>query len=85
MSEPRVMIVTGATNGIGEAAAVELARRGNRVGIVARNPTKAAATVTKIKQTAPDATVDVFVADLAPTSARWPANCSSTTSTSTCC
>lgn len=61
----QVMIVTGATNGIGEAAAVELARRRARVGIVARNPDKAEATVARIRSAAPDASVDVFMADLA--------------------
>src|SRR3954463_13692703 len=58
----QVMIVTGATNGIGEAAAIELARRGNRVGIVARNPAKAEATVARMPA---GAVVDVFIGDLA--------------------
>ena len=65
MTERPVMIVTGATNGIGEAAAIELARRGAHVGITARNPAKADATVAKIKAVAPDAPVDVFLGDLA--------------------
>jgi retinol dehydrogenase-12 len=64
MSSQQIVIVTGATNGIGEAAAIELARRGARVGIVARNPEKAAATVTKIRAGTPGATVDVFIGDL---------------------
>ena len=59
------MIVTGATNGIGEAAAIELARRGAHVGIVGRNPTKADATVERIGRAAPEASVDVFIGDLA--------------------
>lgn len=58
------MIVTGATNGIGEAAAVDLARRGNHVGIVARNPRKAEATVARIRAVTPNAPVDVFIGDL---------------------
>jgi NAD(P)-dependent dehydrogenase (short-subunit alcohol dehydrogenase family) len=65
MSDPPVMIVTGATNGIGEAAAIELARRGARVGLVARSPVKAEATVARIRATTPLALVDVFIADLA--------------------
>ena len=65
MSEQPVMLVTGATNGIGEAAAVELAGRGARVGIVARNPAKADATVERIRTATPDAAVDVFIGDLA--------------------
>jgi retinol dehydrogenase 12 len=64
MSARRVMIVTGATNGIGEAAAVDLARRGNHVGIVARNPRKAEATVARIRAVTPNAPVDVFIGDL---------------------
>lgn len=65
MSAPPVMVVTGATNGIGEAAAIELARRGARVGIVARNPAKAEATVARARSVAPHASVDVFHGDLA--------------------
>jgi NAD(P)-dependent dehydrogenase (short-subunit alcohol dehydrogenase family) len=58
------MIVTGATNGIGEAAAIEFARRDAHVGIVARNPRKAEATVARIQAFTPDAPVDVFIGDL---------------------
>ena len=65
MADPQIMIVTGATNGIGEAAVIELARRGAHVGIVARNPGKADATVAKIREVRPGAAVDVFIGDLA--------------------
>jgi len=65
MSESKVMVVTGATNGIGEAAAIELASQGHRVGIVGRNPAKADKTEARIKAVTPDATVDVFIGDLA--------------------
>ena len=59
------MIVTGATNGIGQAAAIELARGGATLGLVARNSAKAEATVARINKAAPDASVEVFIADLA--------------------
>jgi retinol dehydrogenase 12 len=65
MSSVPVMIVTGATNGLGEAAAIELARRGARVGIVARNPDKADATLARIEAAAPGSPADVFIGDLA--------------------
>jgi retinol dehydrogenase-12 len=64
MSEQFVMIVTGATNGIGEAAAIDLARRGARVGMVARSSRKAEATVARIQAATPGAPVDVFMGDL---------------------
>ena len=45
---------------------MELARQGNRVGIVARNPAKADATVAKMQSgSGAGATVDVFIGDLA--------------------
>jgi short-subunit dehydrogenase len=66
MTERLVMVVTGATNGIGEAAAIELARRGARVGIVARSSRKAEVTAARIQAAAPGAPVDVFIGDLAP-------------------
>lgn len=64
MPDRPVAIVTGATNGIGEVTAIELARLGHRVGIVARNPAKADATVARIRAARSDATVDVFLGDL---------------------
>jgi NAD(P)-dependent dehydrogenase (short-subunit alcohol dehydrogenase family) len=58
------VLITGATNGIGLAAAEELARRGAQVAIVARSDAKAADAVERIGR-AGDGAVDVLKADLA--------------------
>ena len=65
VSDRRVMIVTGATSGIGEAAAIALARHGAHLGIVARSPRKVDATIARIRAAAPDAPVETFIGDLA--------------------
>ena len=54
------VLITGATNGIGLAAAEELARRGAQLAIVARSDAKAAEAVERI-----GGDVDVLKADLA--------------------
>ncbi len=58
------VLITGATSGIGLAAAVELARRGAKLAIVARSRERAAEAVRQIKAGTPAATVDLLEADL---------------------
>lgn len=63
MSDRPYMVVTGATSGIGEAAALELARRGAQLAIVARNEAKAAASAGAIAGSS-GVEPDVFIADV---------------------
>lgn len=59
------MLITGATHGIGLAAAAELYRRGAELAIVARSQERAAAAIDHITAARPDAGgVDVLSADL---------------------
>lgn len=58
-------MVTGATSGIGEATAHELARRGATLGIVCRSRAKGEATQASIRRATPQADVQLFEMDLA--------------------
>ncbi|MFC0541809.1 SDR family NAD(P)-dependent oxidoreductase [Kutzneria chonburiensis] len=64
MSTRPVIVVTGATNGLGRLAALEFARRGARLGVVARSPGKVADLRQEIEAAAPGTPVDSFAADL---------------------
>jgi NAD(P)-dependent dehydrogenase (short-subunit alcohol dehydrogenase family) len=59
-----IAIVTGSTSGIGKSTATELARRGNTVVMVARNPELAKKTKEEIIQKTGNQNVDILIADL---------------------
>jgi NAD(P)-dependent dehydrogenase (short-subunit alcohol dehydrogenase family) len=62
-SVPPVVVITGATSGIGELAAIELARRGVHLVLTARSRERADETISRIRQEAPEALLDVVDAD----------------------
>ncbi len=63
-SEP-IILLTGATDGLGQAVACDLARRGATLLLHGRDPQRIAATTEAIRQEAPTTTVRSYRADLA--------------------
>jgi len=61
---PPTVVITGATSGIGGVAAVELARRGARIVVVARERARAEATLARLRAANPAARHVVHLADL---------------------
>jgi NAD(P)-dependent dehydrogenase (short-subunit alcohol dehydrogenase family) len=60
----KIILVTGATSGIGEVTARELARQGAHVILLARNRAKAERTQREIIATTDNSLVDIVIADL---------------------
>ena len=60
----KVFLVTGATDGIGKAAATEFARRGASVTLVGRNPEKTERVVAELKAATGNKNLDYLLCDL---------------------
>lgn len=60
----KTVVVTGGTSGIGEVAAVELAKKGARIVLVARDRGRAADTLAKLKAANPTVSHTAHYADL---------------------
>lgn len=60
----KVCVITGATAGIGEVGAQELARRGARLVVVARDERRGEATMARLREIAPGAAHRIHYADL---------------------
>ena len=58
------VVITGATSGIGQAAALELARQGAWLTIVCRNADKGTATVAELRDAVPGLSADIILCDL---------------------
>lgn len=61
----QVIVVTGATSGIGEETALGIARRGATVVVVGRDPLRTENTVARIRTAVPGADIDGRIANLA--------------------
>jgi NAD(P)-dependent dehydrogenase (short-subunit alcohol dehydrogenase family) len=60
----KTIVITGATSGIGEVAAIRLAEQGARIVFVARDPSRAEATLALLRKANPAAEPVAHIADL---------------------
>jgi NAD(P)-dependent dehydrogenase (short-subunit alcohol dehydrogenase family) len=61
----KICLITGATSGIGQVTALELARQGAQLGLIVRNPQKGEATRQEIIRQTGNESIQIFVADMA--------------------
>ena len=60
----KTVVITGGTSGIGEVAAEVLAKMGARIVLVARDKTRADATLARLRDNAPGIAHSIYFADL---------------------
>ena len=60
----KTVVITGGTSGIGEVAAVALAKMGARIILVARDKARGEATLARLRDSAPGVAHSVHYADL---------------------
>jgi short-subunit dehydrogenase len=60
----KTVVITGGTSGIGEVAAQALAQRGARIVLVARNKSRADATLARLRRSGPGVVHSFYFADL---------------------
>src|SRR5262245_54948925 len=63
--DPKIILITGATDGIGKQSALELARLGHHVLVHGRNPTRAQPVSDELRRGVKQAQVDPVSADFA--------------------
>ncbi|MFE5046421.1 SDR family NAD(P)-dependent oxidoreductase [Streptomyces sp. NPDC056637] len=61
---PRITLITGATQGLGRGIALDLAQRGDTLLLHGRDAGRLEAVTAEVRAAAPDATVRTYVADL---------------------
>lgn len=64
MPKHPIVVITGATSGIGQLAAIEMAKQGAHLVLTARNKERAISTENLIKEASPSTIVDFYYGDL---------------------
>ena len=64
LMQDKIVLVTGATGGIGKQTAIALARMGAQVIVTGRNPATASQAVTEIKRAGDNPNIEYFLADV---------------------